>query len=188
MKPPASGSATRSRAALAPQREFRNDKALIGWIFMLVWLSLLACFSYLFVRDGGIPQLGIWGLPVIGLFWVFGMAGFSWAASLARIRLVLGAEGVLLRERFPFSHREKRYYSRDIAAPFVAAGKDSEGDPCYYCVIAFTDGHRVHVAEGSDKAELEAVRERLQASLLAFCRGYDGRTAAGRADRHGSDL
>lgn len=183
MKPPASGSAVRSRTPARPQREFRNDKAVIVWAFILIWLSFLACFSYLFMRDGGIPQLGPWGLPVMGLFWVFGVASLSWADGLARIRLSLGAEGVLLSERFLFSRRrEQRYYSRDIAAPFVETGKDSEGDICHYCVLAFADGRRLRLVESSDLTQAEAVCARLQASLVAFCRGYDGQAPLPASD------
>jgi hypothetical protein len=173
MNPPAFGSPARSRTPPALRREFRNDRALAGWIFMIIWLSFLACFSYLFVRDGGFPQLGIWGLPVMGLFWVFGLGGLCSAGSVARLRLALGADGVTLSERFLFERREKRYRSRDIAAPQVEAGKDGEGDTCYFCVLAFADGRHVRITEGSDRAEIDAFCRSLEASLVAYCRGFD---------------
>lgn len=188
MKPTASGSAARSRAPFAPQRVFRNDKALIGWIFMSVWLGFLACFSYLFLRDGGIPQLGSWGLPVMGFFWVFGLGALSSVAAMARIRLTLGADGVVLRESFLFSRSEQHYRSGAITAPYVSTGKDSDGDPYHYCMVAFADGHRAAVAESGDRAEMDAVCTRLQASLQAYCRGYDGLSAGSGRGRRGSGV
>lgn len=147
------------------RREFRNDKAVYVWGFMVVWLAMLAAMTYVFVRDGGFPGTGAWGPPVLGLFWLFGIGGARWAATYARVHVTLSIDGVLVRERYPFSSIEKRYRLRDLAAPRIEESKDSDGDPYYACVIELPGGGRVAVAEGSHRPDVEAVLAQLRTSL-----------------------
>ena len=148
------------------QREFRNDKAVFLWGFMLVWLAMLAIMTYVAARDG-VPQTGRWTWPILALFWLTGIAAARWAATFARVRVTLVAAGVIVCERFPFSTIEKRYRSRDLTAPRVEETKDSDGDPYYTCVLELPGGHAVTVAEGSHRPDVEAVFDHLKVSLAS---------------------
>src|SRR5688572_26316110 len=66
----------------AVSREFRNDTAAVVWIMVAVWIAMLACFSYVAWRDGGIPQVGRWAWPLLGLFWLCGVGAAAWAAGM----------------------------------------------------------------------------------------------------------
>ncbi len=155
--------ATRSRV----QREFRNDKAVFLWGFMAAWLAGLTAMTYVVVRDGGVPQTGPWIWAVLALFWLTGIGAARWAATFARVRVTLTAGGVVVRERLPFSTREKQYRSRDLAAPHIDERKDSDGDAYYACVLELPGGRRVVVAESSHRPEVEAVLDTLKASLAS---------------------
>ena len=149
------------------QREFRNDKAVFLWGFMAVWLAMLAVMTYVAVRDGGFPQIGGWTWAVLALFWLTGIAAARWAATFARVRVTLTAGGVVVRERFPFSTMEKRYRSRDLAAPHIDERKDSDGDPYFVCELELPGGRRVAVAEGSHRPDVEAALDKLKESLAS---------------------
>ena len=151
------------------RREYRNDKAVFLWGFMAVWLAMLVAMTYVAVRDGGIPG-SRWGVPVLALFWLFGIGAARWAATFSRVRVTLTADGVLVRERFPFHAIEKRYRSRDLAAPRIDESKDSDGDPYFSCVLALPGGRRVAVAESGHRPEVEAALDALNASLASVRR------------------
>jgi FtsH-binding integral membrane protein len=44
--------------------------AIALWIFMAVWLAMLGALRHLFARDGSPPEVGVFGPPLLGLFWL----------------------------------------------------------------------------------------------------------------------
>lgn len=160
------------------QRVFRNNGARVVWIFVAIWLSMLACFTYIAIRDGGIPQVGVWAWPILGLFWLFGAGALAWAAGLPLLRLELSADGVLVRERFLWRVQEKRYRVREVRLPQLESVVDGDGDAQFQCVLVFADGRRLLVAESPHRPQVEATFLTLQASLAALCRGYTDAVAA----------
>lgn len=53
----------------------RNLMPLMGWIFMAIWMSGIAVFTWLFFREGGFNQFDPWlERGLMALFWVFGVA------------------------------------------------------------------------------------------------------------------
>jgi len=157
-----------------PLRVFDNNAAAAIWIFVAVWLAMLACFTYIAWRDGGIPQVGRWAWPQLGLFWFCGMGAAVWAASLPLIRLELGADGLRVRERYPLRSDEKRYLSRDLRRPRVESMRDSEGDERFNTVLDLPGDRRVVVIESADRESAERRCEQLFASLRSVCRGFSG--------------
>lgn len=155
-------------------RVFHNNAAAAVWIFVAIWLAMLACFTYIAWRDGGIPQVGRWAWPLLGLFWLCGTGAASWAAGLPLIRLELGADGVRVRERYPLRVDEKRYLARDLRRPRVEAKRDSEGDERFDAVLDLPGDRRVVVIESADRESAERRCEQLFASLRSVCRGFSG--------------
>jgi hypothetical protein len=155
------------------RRVFRNDKAAVHWIFTAVWIGMLGCFSYIALRDGGIPEVGRWTGPLLGVFWLFGAGVASWAASFSLLRIELSADGVEVRERFPLHARSVRYRSRDLRAPRVERVIDADGDERFDCVLDLPGGRRIVVADSVDRATVQHCGDELLASLRALCRGFN---------------
>ncbi|UXI70129.1 hypothetical protein [Tahibacter amnicola] len=151
-----------------PRSEFRNDKAVFVWGFVATWLAFLLCFTYLFVRERGIPQVGAWGLPILLLFWIAGIGIAVWACAFARICVRVSASGVVVRERFPSRTRELRCHAADLSPPRIAAGRDSEGDPYFQCVLTLPDGREIVMAEGPDHSAVERVRTAYLAAIAGL--------------------
>jgi hypothetical protein len=139
----------------------RNDTAIFLWGFMAAWLTALGCFTYIFLRDGGIPQVGMFDAPLIAAFWLCGLGAAGWALSHPRIRVTVSLRGVVTRERWLWRTRERRYRVSDVAVPEIAAGTDSEGDPYFKCLLTLPDGDALTVAEAHARPTVEAVRQRL---------------------------
>lgn len=158
----------------APRRVFRNDTALGLWLFVAAWLAMLACFSYLAWRDGGIPQTGRWIWPLLGGFWLAGAGSAAWAARFPLLRLELGADGLHLRERYPLHRQEARYRVRDLAAPRVENARDDDGDARYDCVLDLPGPRRVVLFSSAAADAAQRRCEELLAGLRRHCRGFSG--------------
>lgn len=154
------------------RRVFRNDKAAVDWIFAALWIGMLGCFTYIAWRDGGIPQVGRWTWPMLGVFWLFGAGVANWAASFCLLRIELSADGVQVRERFPLHARTVRYRARDLRAPRVERVVDSDGDERFDCVLDLPGERRIVVAGSVDRATVQRCCDELLASLRALCRGF----------------
>ncbi|WP_313913448.1 hypothetical protein [Tahibacter sp.] len=154
------------------RRVFRNDKAVVAWLFVAASIGVLGCFSYLAWRDGGIPQIGRWTWPLLGVFWLFCAGAASGVANLSLLRIELSANGVQVRERFLLNARSARYHSRDLGAPRVERVIDSDGDERFDGVLDLPDGRRVVVFESADRATVQRCCDELLASLRALCRGF----------------
>jgi hypothetical protein len=137
------------------------------WIFMAAWLAMLGCFTYIFARDGSPPEVGVFGLPLLGLFWLGGIGVAAWAFSQPLIRVSVSPQGVVARERWLWRARERRYEAAALAAPAIVAGTDSDGDPYFKCVLTLPGGEALTVAEAHARPTVEAVQRRLEAALAA---------------------
>ena len=150
-----------------PPVVFRNNQAVAVWVFMVIWLSVLGCFTYIFARDGGFPDVNMFGPPLLGLFWLYGIGFAAWAFMRPRIAVSVAAGGVLAREIWPWRVWEGRYAAADVFVPDVLAGTDSDGDPYFKCLLRLPDDRVLTVAEGHERTRVEATRRRLLAALEA---------------------
>ena len=150
-----------------PPAVFRNNQAVAVWVFMLLWLAGLGCFTYVFVRDRGGPEVGVFSAPLLGLFWLCGVGIAAWAFRQPRIAVSVAAGGVLAREIWLWRVREGRYAAADVFVPEVAAGTDSDGDPYFKCLLRLPDDRVLTVAGGHQRPQVEAARQRLLAALDA---------------------
>jgi hypothetical protein len=76
----------------------RNNAAIAVWVFMAVWMGMLCLFTYIFMRDGGIPDFGLLGPVFFGVFWLGGLGATAWALSQPRIRVTIAGQRVVTRE------------------------------------------------------------------------------------------
>ena len=150
-----------------PATVVSNNMAIALWIFMAVWLAMLGCFTYLFARDGSPPEVGLFGLPLLGLFWLGGIGAGAWAFSQPLIRVSVSPQGVVARERWLWRVRERRYAAAALAASAIVAGTDSDGDPYFRCVLTLPGGQALTVAEAHARQSVEAVQRRLETAFAA---------------------
>jgi len=150
---------------IAPPLTISNNKVIVAWIFMAVWLSFLGCFTYLFVTAGAPPEAGVSGWAILAMFWVFGLGATRWVLAQPRIRVTVTRRELVARQSWLWRARERRYRVGDLAAPDVVAGKDSDGDPYFKCELTLPGGDVLTVAEAHARAEVEAVQQRLAAAL-----------------------
>src|SRR6185312_1248564 len=150
-----------------PATVVSNNMAIALWIFMGVWLAMLGCFTYLFARDGSPPEVGVFGLPLLGFFWLGGLGGGAWAFSHPLIRVSVSPQGVVARERWLWRVRDRRFDAAALAAPAIVVGTDSDDDPYFRCVLTLPGGEALTVAEAHARPTVEIVQQRLAAALAA---------------------
>lgn len=155
------------RSQQPPATVVSNNMAIALWIFMAVWLAMLGCFTYVFVRDGSPPEVGAFGVPLLAFFWLGGFGAGAWAFRQPLIRVSVSTAGVVTRERWPWRARERRFEAAALAAPAVVAEKDSDGDPYFKCLLTLPGGEILTVAEAHSRPAVEDVQRRLAAALAA---------------------
>jgi hypothetical protein len=157
-------SMTRQDGPSAPAH-FKRCDALALWLFAAFWLAALTAFTYIVIRDGEIPQLGHWGIPLMAAFWFCGIGLARHAARLPCITFTVGRDTVEVRERFPFQSRRSRYASEQVSVDDIAEEKDNDGDINFKFSIRVDGGRRLEPSQSIVRAEVEADRLRFLAAL-----------------------
>ncbi len=72
----------------------RDRSAIAGWVFMALWMGLLALFTWILNRDGPHPsQPAELQHGVIALFWLVGIPVSATMLAAPCLRLVVDAAG-----------------------------------------------------------------------------------------------
>jgi hypothetical protein len=125
-----------------------NNAAVFGWTFMIVWMAMLCAFTWLAVRDHGVPGYSseITALFLAG-FWLFGLAGCNFFLRMPRVRLLKGADGLRLEEIWLWRRRSSPLASTDLQTLALIEDTDTDGDPYFKCAITLPDGRPVFLKE-----------------------------------------
>ena len=151
----------------APRLEFTNRLAIAGWVFMGLWLGVLALMTWVLHRDGPHPSQPAWlQHGAIWLFWLIGIPAAAGVFAEPITRLRIGADGgVTITRRSLFGRQEERHPPGSIAAVEVRQAKDSDGDITFRTTLVARDGRERLVREGPDATVQEALAQRLRAPL-----------------------
>jgi len=109
--------------------DFQHQTAIAEWIFMSLWLGMIAVFTYLFIRDGGFHQFDPpIEVGIILLFWMAGLAGTSYALTKPLTYIWVRDGYVEVSEIWPFRRAFNRFPVSDISPPIIKKTSDSDGD------------------------------------------------------------
>jgi hypothetical protein len=142
---------------------FKNNTAVLVWIFMTAWMAMLASFTSLAVASG-VPAFMIAGL---GLFWLVGL-GFTVLALWApRVRVEILPHGVFVRERALLWKRERQFAAKDVKVSGIVETEDSEGGGVHYsCSLVLPDKEEIILGRGQSRSKVEQVRVQLISALM----------------------
>ena len=144
----------------------RNRMPAAAWGFMGVWLAMMAMFTYLFARDGGMGQFGHHvEAGILALFWIAGIGAAGHFASIPVIAVDRAGDRVIVTERRLFRRTTREADISALGSIRVEEGRDDEGDPYFHAVLTLPDGYRVIVAERHDRATVEAAAQRVGVAL-----------------------
>lgn len=143
---------------------------LVLWLLAASTIAILAAFTWLFLRDGPPPPLGPFGWPLLGAFWLAGLAAVSSAKSFALVSMRIDRHGIVVREWLPYAVRTTRCGVGEVVLPTIVDGIDDDGDPRFRCELRLPDGHAVNLAESHRRLDVVAVRDRVL-TALALSRG-----------------
>ncbi|NTV96015.1 MAG: hypothetical protein HGA75_11475 [Thiobacillus sp.] len=146
---------------------FQNRTALFGWVLSALFLLFVAAMTYVLLRDGPPPGYP-WPAPAIlmGLFWLFGLAGAGYCASKPCLTVTAGqASTLVVVRRYPFGREERRVPLAEVEPARVIESRDDDGDPYFQARAELNDGSRLDLAEGHDRARCESVCARFNQAL-----------------------
>ena len=144
----------------------RNRMPAAAWAFMAVWLGMVAVFTYLFARDGGMGQFGHHvEAGILALFWIAGIGAAGHFANIPIISVDRLGDRVVVTERRLFRRVTRDADIAALGGVRVEEGTDDEGDTYYRAVLTLPDGYCVTVAERHDRATVEAAAQRVRQAL-----------------------
>lgn len=155
-------------AAAPPTPLIIHDRtAIAGWVFMGIWMGMLALFTWIMERDGPSPsQPADLQYAVLGVFWLVGIPVTARTFAMPVSRLCISADGaVLIHRRSLWTREVERYAAGSIAAVEVRPARDSEGDPTFRTMLVAADGRERLIREGADAAAQETIAMRVRAAL-----------------------
>ena len=154
-------------AAPAPNAPYvlRNNAALFPWIFMAVWMLGLSVMTWVAFRDvlAGGPVTFRWMPLILAVFWLAGFGFSAWALRQKRFRVTFAGGRVEIVRRGPFRSTRWEGSTRDVIDARLEEDTDSDGDPYFRCTLTIPGPERIAIAEGRDRAAIEAVRDRVNA-------------------------
>ena len=145
---------------------FRNNMAIVAWVFMAIWDLGLLLMTYAFIRDGGFHQFSA---PVehgiLGLFWIFGAAGTAACFGRSRVHVAVDDGEIVVRERWLLGSRVERFPVGSVSLPRLVQQRDSDGDPYFQCVLTTPAGRDIVVKESHSFKNADAECDRLAAAI-----------------------
>ena len=154
--------------ATTQKPDFQHQTAIAGWIFMSIWLGMLALFTYLFMRDGGFHQFDQpIEVGIMLLFWTAGLGGTNYAFSVPMTYIWVRDGHVEISEVWPFRRAFNRIPVGDISPPVIRKKLDSDGDT-FTCQFDIPGGRTIVLGISNDLADAE---EQLAEFETALSRG-----------------
>jgi hypothetical protein len=141
---------------------FKNNGAVVFWLFMALWMTMLVSCSKNFETPGaGVSASAI---AVIVLGWVPSLALTAVALWAPKIRVEISPDGVLVREWAPLWVRKRQFAPKELSVSDVVKNEDSEG-VSYSCSLLLPDKESIVLAHGSSQ-EVERMRIDLISALM----------------------
>ena len=147
---------------------FRNHKAAYLWVFMAVFMTLVAAMSYVFLRDGPPPNYSMALMSaILGGFWIGGLAGSSFVASKPCVTVTVQPHSsVRIVHRYPFRRDQQEVHNNQIENAQVVESCDDEGDPYFFARAKLFDGSSVDLFECHDRQSCEAACARFNQAVF----------------------
>ena len=159
--------ALRPRLRPEPDLLVIHDRtAIAGWVFMGIWMGMLALFTWIMHRDGPHPsQPADLQYGVLGLFWLIGIPVTAQVLCMPMTRMSVDPGGGVTILRRSVLTKEVETFAPGTLSVEVRQGKDDEGDPVWRTTLVATDGRERLARSGPVLEDQQALAERLRAAL-----------------------
>lgn len=139
------------------QRVSKNHAALFGWVFSASFLLGVTAFTYIAIRDGGVPNTPGWVAVIfLSIFWIGAIFQAYFLLGKPLNTAFLSGPDLVLRRRWPFHKSDYRMAVRDVQTWTPRQTKDSEGDPYFEYILMLPDNKKFVMFEGHSRENIEA--------------------------------
>jgi hypothetical protein len=138
---------------------FKNNSAVVLWLFMAVWMAVLVSCSTNFETGSG---LSAWAIAGLVLMWVLSLAFTALALWVPKVRIEISPDGVFVREHALLWKRDRRFIFKDLTVSNIVKGDDDEGVN-YSCSLLLPGKESIVVAQSGSLLKVERIRNELMA-------------------------
>lgn len=143
-----------------------NSAPVFGWVFVLMWLGVLAMGTPAYVASRHSADLAFADV-IMGCFWAFGIAMAAFFLRIPRTTVHADDRGIVVTERWLFTTREHRCTRADAERMVVVEAADTDGLPYFVCRWTAPSGRVIRVAEGHQRGAVDEKHRMLLAALAS---------------------
>lgn len=130
-------------------------------------MTILTAMTYVFLRDGGIPDMPYpLTFAVLVLFWLFGVLASTFFFAIPRTSVRAEGQDLVVCEHWLVGTRTERLRTIDAADLFVTQEEDSDGAAYFVCVLVTPSARHVKLHESHSRQ----IADQAHARLLAAAR------------------
>jgi hypothetical protein len=143
---------------------FKNNAAVLMWLFMAVWMGMLVYFTNLAVLAPGFPAFVV---ALLALFWVMGLGFTALALWAPLVRVEISQDGVFVRQRAPLWRRDRRFEPKDLSISSIVGDTDNEGGGVHYtCSLLLPGKESIVLVQGNARLKVTEKRAQLISALM----------------------
>ena len=150
---------------MPPVAVFRNNVAIVPWIFTAAWVSMVSVLTWLILRSPAENYTPLQRILIVAFLWLLTLVVLWMFATRRLLRVAVdGTGGLDVRYVGPFGVERRRIEARDVRRAIlvaVSAGRDN-----YYhrCQVTLADGTVLELAEKNRTEPVQAVADRFNAA------------------------
>jgi hypothetical protein len=144
---------------------FRNNVAVVAWIFTAAWVSMASVLTWLILRAPAENYTSLQRTLIVSLLWLL-TAAVLWAFATRRLLRVAvdGTGGLDVRYWGLFGAERRRIEARDVPRAILSVRPDGERDVYYRCQVTLADGTVLELAESRRTQPVQACADRFNAA------------------------
>jgi hypothetical protein len=150
---------------MPPVAVFRNNVAIVPWMFTAALVSMVSVLTWLIARSPAENYTPLQRILIVGFLWLLTLVVLWMFATRRLLRVAVdGTGGLDVRYVGPFGVERRRVEARDVRRAILVAVPAGQDDHYHRCQVTLADGTVLELAEARRTAPVQACADRFNAA------------------------
>jgi hypothetical protein len=150
---------------MPPVAVFRNNLALLAWMFTGAWVSMASVVTWLILRAPAENYTPLQRILIVAFLWLLNVAVLVVFGRRRLLRVAVdGTGGLDVRHWGLFGAERRRIEARDVRRAILVAVPDGADSVYYRCQVTLADGSVLELAEKRRTEPVQACADRFNAA------------------------